>query len=192
MKIKVTNINSSNPCWNLKETQPGLEWHFVSSINPFCLQVTLLLRLDCKCSLLSSLLFILALLLLLLLLSCFSGVWLCVTPWTAAYQASPSMGFSRQEQWNGLPFPSPMHESGKWKKSLSRVWLLTTPWTAAYQAPPSMGFSGQQYWSGEPLPSPHFGLSEHKKIHHRKESIWPDIEMLTGCYQVGKVLSLCF
>ena len=29
------------------------------------------------------------------------------TPWTAAYQALPSMGFSRQEYWNGLPFPSP-------------------------------------------------------------------------------------
>ena len=30
-----------------------------------------------------------------------------VTPWTVAYQASPSMGFSRQEYWSGLPFPSP-------------------------------------------------------------------------------------
>ena len=29
------------------------------------------------------------------------------TPWTVAYQASPSMGFSRQEYWTGLPFPSP-------------------------------------------------------------------------------------
>ena len=46
-------------------------------------------------------------LLLLLLLSCFSRVQLCATPWTAAYQASPSMGFSRQEHWSGLPFPSP-------------------------------------------------------------------------------------
>ena len=36
-------------------------------------------------------------------------------PWTAAYQASPSMGLSRQKHWSGLPFPSPMHESGKWK-----------------------------------------------------------------------------
>ena len=53
------------------------------------------------------------LLLLLLLLSRFSRVQLCVTPWTAAYQASPSMGFSRQEHWSGLSFPSPMHESGK-------------------------------------------------------------------------------
>ena len=30
-----------------------------------------------------------------------------VTPWTVAYQAPPSMGFFRQEYWNGLPFPSP-------------------------------------------------------------------------------------
>ena len=34
-----------------------------------------------------------------------------ITSW--AYQASPSMGFSRQEHWSGLPFPSPMYESGK-------------------------------------------------------------------------------
>ena len=36
-----------------------------------------------------------------------SRVWLFVTPWTVAYQAPPSMGFSRQEYWSGLPFPSP-------------------------------------------------------------------------------------
>ena len=57
----------------------------------------------------------------LLLLSHFSRVRLCATPWTAAYQASPSMGFSRQEHWSGLPFPSPMHDSGKWKWSRSVV-----------------------------------------------------------------------
>ena len=56
-----------------------------------------------------------------LLLSPFSRVRLCATPWTAAYQASPSMGFSRQEHWSGLPFTSPMHESGKWKWSRSVV-----------------------------------------------------------------------
>ena len=36
-----------------------------------------------------------------------SHVQLFATPWTVAYQASPSMGFSRQEYWSGLPFPSP-------------------------------------------------------------------------------------
>ena len=51
--------------------------------------------------------------LLLLLLSRFSRVGLCATPETAAHQAPPSLGFSRQEHWSGLPFPSPMHESEK-------------------------------------------------------------------------------
>ena len=37
----------------------------------------------------------------------FSPVRLFATPWTVAYQAPPSMGFSRQEYWSGLPFPSP-------------------------------------------------------------------------------------
>ena len=35
-----------------------------------------------------------------------SRVWLLATPWTAAHQAPPSMGFSRQEYWNGVPLPS--------------------------------------------------------------------------------------
>ena len=61
------------------------------------------------------------LLLLPLLLSRFSCVWLSATPQTAARQAPPSLGFSRQEHWSGLPFPSPMHESEKWKWSRSVV-----------------------------------------------------------------------
>ena len=38
-----------------------------------------------------------------------SHVWRVVTPWTAAHQAPPSMGFSRQEYWSGVPLPSPLH-----------------------------------------------------------------------------------
>jgi len=57
----------------------------------------------------------------LLLLSRFSRVQLCMTPQTAAHQAPPSLGFSRQEHWSGLPFPSPMHEREKWKWSCSVV-----------------------------------------------------------------------
>ena len=37
-----------------------------------------------------------------------SHLWLLATPWTAAYQAPPSMGFSRQEYWSGVPLPSPV------------------------------------------------------------------------------------
>ena len=48
-----------------------------------------------------------------LLLSPFSRVWPLATPWTAAYQAPPSMGFSRQEYWSGVP--------------LASLWILTNP-----------------------------------------------------------------
>ena len=61
-----------------------------------------------------------------------SRVRLLATPWTAAYQAPPSMGFSRQEYWNGVPLPSPI----------------------ACWDPLSMGFPRQEYWSGLPFLSP--------------------------------------
>ena len=48
-----------------------------------------------------------------------SPVRLLVTPWTAAYQAPPSMGFSRQEYWSGVPLPSPINElTEEWMKRL--------------------------------------------------------------------------
>ena len=49
----------------------------------------------------------------LLLLSRFNRVPLCATPQMAAHQGPPSLGFSRQEYWSGLPCPSPVHESEK-------------------------------------------------------------------------------
>ena len=51
--------------------------------------------------------------------NCFSPVQFCATPKTAAHQAPPSLGFSRQEHWSGLQFPSPRNESEKWKWSRS-------------------------------------------------------------------------
>ena len=47
-----------------------------------------------------------------------SHAWLFATPWTVAYQA-PSMGFSRQEYWSGLPFPSPRESS----RPRDRTWV---------------------------------------------------------------------
>ena len=92
----------------------------------------------------------------LLLLSHFSRVRPCATPETAAHQAPPSLGFSRQEHWSGLPFPSPVHESEKWKWSCSVVSNSLQPHGlyVAHQAPPSMGFSRQEHWSGLPCPPP--------------------------------------
>ena len=46
---------------------------------------------------------------LLLLLSHFSCVRLCAIPYTSANQASPSLGFSRQVHWSGLPLPAPLY-----------------------------------------------------------------------------------
>ena len=42
-----------------------------------------------------------------------SRVRLLATPWTAAYQAPPSMGFAKQEYWSGLPLPSPFMSVSK-------------------------------------------------------------------------------
>ena len=81
-----------------------------------------------------------------------SHVRLCATPQRAAHQAPLSLGFSRQEYWSGLSFPSPMHAC--MLSHFSHVQLCATPQTAAHQAPLSTGFSRPEYWSGLPFPSP--------------------------------------
>ena len=55
-----------------------------------------------------------------------SHAWLLETPWTAAYQAPPSMGFSRQEYWSGLPLPSPNLELHN-RKDECILWLHRLP-----------------------------------------------------------------
>ena len=54
-----------------------------------------------------------------------SCVQLFATPWTVAYKAPPSMGFSRQESWSGLPFPSPgdLPDPGIEPGSASKLWF---------------------------------------------------------------------
>ena len=84
----------------------------------------------------------------------FSRVRLCTTPETAAHQAPPSLGFSRQEHWRGLPFLLQCMKVKSESEVAQSCPLLVTPWTAAHQAPLSMGPSRQEYWSGVPLPSP--------------------------------------
>ena len=55
-----------------------------------------------------------------------SCVWLLATSWTAAYQAPPSMGFSRLEYWSGVPLPSPAYTLGTHKEDKVRplVWSM--------------------------------------------------------------------
>ena len=57
-----------------------------------------------------------------------SHVWLFATPWTAAYQAPPSMGFFRQEYWSGVPLPSPLSHTRLFRfqnLSVQKLWCQT-------------------------------------------------------------------
>ena len=76
----------------------------------------------------------------------------------AAHQAPPSLGFSKQEYRNGLPFPSPMHACKL--SRFSRVRLCVTSWTAAHQALRPQDSLGKEYWSGLSFP-PLEALEEH-------------------------------
>ena len=80
----------------------------------------------------------------------FSRVRLLATPWTAAYQAPPSMGFSRQEYWSGVPSPSP---------TMQETWV--NPWV------------GKISWRRDKLPTPVFWSGEFNRLYSpwgRKES----------------------
>ena len=127
-------------------------------------------------------------LLLLLLLCCFSRVRLLVTPWTAAYQAPLSTGFSRQEYWSGLPLPPPhLHNESLRNFSCTLLFIFKHFWkklicnevkSEVIQSCPTFsdpmdcslpgssvhGFSRQEYWSGVPLPSPSFDIRLAKKF----------------------------
>ena len=75
-----------------------------------------------------------------------------MTPETEAHQAPLSLGFSRQEHWSGLPFPSPMHESES--EVVQSCLTLSDPMEYSLPGSAVHGFSRQEYWSGVPLPSP--------------------------------------
>ena len=73
-----------------------------------------------------------------------SRIWLLATPWTAAYQAPPSMGFSRQEYWSGLPLPSPIQVCTQTLTSkmnqLFELWLSITFWSSPLSLQLSLPF----------------------------------------------------
>ena len=74
------------------------------------------------------------------MLQLLSRVRLFVTPWTVAHKAPPSMGFSRQEYWSGLPFPSPgdLPDPGIEPRSLA---LQADGLPSEHQGSLSMGFT---------------------------------------------------
>ena len=61
-----------------------------------------------------------------------SRVWLLATPWTAAYQAPPSMGFSRRKYWSGVPLPSPCCDS--WGRRVRHDWATEPNWLKSNNA----------------------------------------------------------
>ena len=69
-------------------------------------------------------------------------VWLFATPWTAAHQAPPSMGFSRQECWSGVPLPSPTSSWSllKFMSTQSLMLSTATPLSSCPQSGPASGF----------------------------------------------------
>ena len=85
-----------------------------------------------------------------------SRVRILVTPWTLAYQAPPSMGFSRQEYWSGLPFP-PLKVKGAAAAAKLLQWCPTLC-DLIDGSPPGSSVPGilqaRTLWSGLPFPSP--------------------------------------
>ena len=83
-----------------------------------------------------------------------SHVRLFMTPWTAAYQAPPSMGFSRQEYWSGLPLPSPFFA---WMGHIFQfpymLVIFTEPWTFESKIRSScfLGFAAFCYYVSSPF-----------------------------------------
>ena len=76
----------------------------------------------------------------------------------STHQAPPSLGFSRQEHWSGLPFPSPMRESEKWKWSHSVVPTLSDPTDCSLPGSSVHGIFQARVLEWVPLPSPTLNL----------------------------------
>ena len=80
-----------------------------------------------------------------------SRVWLLVTPWTAAYQAFPSVGFSRQEYWSWLPLPSPRLRNSSYNLGLQLAneyftWV-TSNWSHYFIMPILLSVFSLKYYS---------------------------------------------
>ena len=91
-----------------------------------------------------------------------SHAWLLVTPWTAVYQAPPSMGFSRQNYWSGLPLPFPYD-----------LWdIAKVPWERrrgnCLREPRRAYTGGGNIWSG----SGKINKSRGWKLSSQKNRLW--------------------
>ena len=116
----------------------------------------------------------------LLLLSHFSRVQLCATPWTAAHQAPLSLGFSRREHWSGLPVPSPVHESEKWKWSRSVCLTRSNPMDCSLPGSSTHGifqaraleWGAIAFSAMPPIPCLFPQISQHRFFHQTFTFLW--------------------
>ena len=113
-----------------------------------------------------------------------SCVRLLATPWTAAYQAPPSMGFSRQEYWSGVPLPSPQLATLPQKSPLRKLpfrvmpntihtatrKLLTRYTVLTQQGPKKSKESLTTRVGFEPTRAEHNGLAVHRLNHSATSS----------------------
>ena len=127
-----------------------------------------------------------------------SRVWLFVTPWIVAYQAPLSMGFSRQEYWSGLPFPSPGSSRHRDRTLVSHIagryfnlWAIReTPLlsnlvlkTIIFNADYSKGLL-----NGSPVsilgffpPLPHLHCFTPPSVHTESRKIWERLGQIISC-----------
>ena len=135
-------------------------------------------------------------LLLLLLLSCFSCVQLLVTPWTAAYQAPLSMGFSRQEYWSGVPLP--FLQAGMTRTFLVRLVGTTRPASSVWgigKTHPLEGLCPGPFWISErtetmSTSSCQFDVTVFPKGCWINRLYWPDCKVLSS--PTSHILFHCF
>ena len=90
----------------------------------------------------------------------------------AAHQASPSLEFSRQEHWSGLPFPSPMHESEKWKWSRSVVSILSDSMDCSHPGSSIHGIFQAGVLEWVPLPSLKLTWVHIKSVNPKGNQSW--------------------
>ena len=91
-----------------------------------------------------------------------SRVRLLATPWTTAYQALPSMGFSRQEYWSGVPLPSPLQAYRRWQLlqchcSLTHESFCFMSLCFYNKSPQTSGFKESTCNAGDPSSTPGLG-----------------------------------
>ena len=112
-----------------------------------------------------------------------SRVRLCATPWTAAHQTPPSLGFSRQEHWSGVPFPSPMHDSEKESEVVQSCPTLCDPMDCSPPGSSVHGiFQARVLEWGDTAFSNNGILLGHKKNELISfEATWLDLEVILLC-----------